>query len=267
VLERDRVRFEELVERIAGVPWMTRGQGLRIWEHFLTHRPRVVLDVGTCYGTSAAYMAGALQALGGGRVVTIDSGQFDDGTEIVSWCEQLWAKCGVTDMIEMVRIPHSTYAWWLMDQVRQSNDSAGGPEYDFAYLDGGKLLTLDTTAVLFIAQLLRPDGWLLMDDLNWRFDEHPDGGLPVVRYSDEVEYHLSGDEMRTPHLRMVFDHALRTHPSFDDFFIQEGEWGWAHKRAKGHAGRVMRLMRERARRSMRQAVRGGRRRVARYLRS
>ena len=115
--------FDALVERIDSTPWMTPEQGRRIWSHFERHGPRDVLDIGTCYGTSAAYMAGALKALGGGRVVTVDSAQFDGGdVDVRSWCGELWERCGVDDMIEMVRIPHSNYAWWLAEQGLQRND-------------------------------------------------------------------------------------------------------------------------------------------------
>jgi predicted O-methyltransferase YrrM len=222
--------FEQLVCRIGDTPWMAPHQGRRIWRHFLRFRPELALDVGTCYGTSAAYMAGACKINGVGRVVTVDSGQFDEAVDVVKWCQVLWDRCGVSDYIDMVRIPHSNYAWWLMEQVAaRSSSGTCEPAYDFAYLDGAKLLALDTAAVVFIEQLLRPGGWLLMDDLDWTAEQHPEM-VPVVVYpATETSYRFSEAERTTAHLRAVFDLVVKQHPSFTTFIEQDGQWGWAQK--------------------------------------
>jgi len=223
-------QFRDLVERIGDVPWMTPTQGRRIWDHFLGARPLMALDIGTCYGTSAAYMAGAMRAIGEGRVVTVDSAQFDDRSEAKQWCEVLWERCGVRDLIETIRIPHSSYVWWLMEQVAGRSDKRGNcePVYDFVYLDGAKSLTVDTAAVIFVEQLLRPGGWLLVDDLDWRHEDHP-ALIPTVQYPDDVSYRFSSAEIAMPHLRAVFDMVVKRHPSFGNFVEQDGAWGWAQK--------------------------------------
>lgn len=228
--EHSEAEFAQLVRWIDSTPWMAPHQGRRVWNHFREHRPQVALDIGTCYGTSAAYMAGACKANGFGRVVTVDSGQLDDTVEIVKWCRALWDRCGVTDYIEMVRISDSNYAWWLMEQVA-ARSTAGScePMYDFAYLDGAKLLTLDTTAVVFIEHLLRPGGWLLMDDLDWSADLHPEM-VPIVLYPEtQTSYKFSEAERSAAHLRAVFDLVVKQHPSFTRFIEQDGQWGWAQK--------------------------------------
>ena len=235
MISAERSAFDELVRRIDNAPWMTSRQGAQVWEHFRRTTPDVVLDIGTCYGTSAAYMAGALRAFGGTRVVTVDSAQFDDRSDAAQWCRALWDRCGVTDLIEMVRIPYSNYAWWLMEQVRGAT-TAGRcePQFDFVYLDGAKLITLDGASVALIEPLLRPGGWLLLDDLDWTFAEH-DGQVPVVRYGEDLEYTLSSAEMETPHLRSVFDCIVRLHPGFVEF-TDDGVWGWARKRIPDDPG-------------------------------
>jgi len=233
--------FEEFVDLIDGVPWMNKDQGWRIWEHFQRYQPRDVLDIGTCYGTSAAYMAGALEANGGGgQVVTVDSGLFDDQVEVVRWCEALWDRCGVSDAIRPVRIRHSNYAWWLVEQVAERTGADGicRPAYDFAYLDGAKWLTLDGASTVLIASLLRPGGWLLMDDLDWRFSEAQAENMPVVSVGDS-SYKLSDAECAVPQLRFVFDHIVRNHPDFTAF-IDQGAWGWAQKGSQTAAKVVVR---------------------------
>ena len=65
----------------------------------------------------------------------------------------------------------SSYTWWLKEQVQARSDRAGNvePAYDFVYLDGAKNWTIDGLAVVLIEKLLRPGGWLLMDDLPWTY--------------------------------------------------------------------------------------------------
>ena len=69
----------------------------------------------------------------------------------------------------------SSYTWWLKEQVQARSDRAGNvePLYDFVYLDGAKNWTIDGLAVVLVEKLLRPGGWLLMDDLDWTYAQDP----------------------------------------------------------------------------------------------
>ena len=228
--------FDALVAAIDGLPIMTPDQGRRIWEHFLEHRPERVLDIGTCYGTSAAYMAGALRHLGRGEVVTVDTSQFDAQSPAKEMVTELLRRCDLTDWVRVVRMPHSSYAWWLLEEVQQYRADNDG--YDFVYLDGAKNFETDTAAVVMIEQLLRPGGWLLLDDLPWRFAEHPQFE-PTTAVANEVSFQLSDAQRTTPHVRAVFDFVVETHPGFTDYRVDgDGQWGWAQK----GAGRDRRLL-------------------------
>ena len=59
--------------------------------------------------------------------------------------------------------------------MRSRSDGAGTvePVYDFVYLDGAKHWTIDGLAVVLVEKLLRPGGWLLMDDLGWTYADDP----------------------------------------------------------------------------------------------
>ena len=69
----------------------------------------------------------------------------------------------------------SSYTWWLKEQVRARSDADGNcePRFDFVYLDGAKNWTVDGLAVVLAEKLLRPGGWLLMDDLDWTYAQDP----------------------------------------------------------------------------------------------
>jgi predicted O-methyltransferase YrrM len=257
-----RAAFDELVELIAGTPVMTPEQGWRLWQHFERTRPRDVLDIGTLNGTSAAYMAGALRFFGGGHVVTVDNAQLDQALGTKGICERLLERCGLSDMVTMVRTEHSDYAWWLVDRVRANSRPGQGctPLYDFVYLDGNKLFDVNAAAVILIEQLLRPGGWLLMDDLAWTYSRRP-GLAPSAVLKNGISLELSTEQVETPMLRAVFDLVVATHPAFGNLSIDgDTQWGWAEK--TGSSTTTMRidvrstassreLLRELARRGLR----------------
>jgi hypothetical protein len=79
--------------------------------------------------------------------------------------------------------------------------------------------------VVLAERLLRPGGWLLLDDLGWNYEK--DCQAPT-HYEIEIAK-LSDEERTQPHLRAVFDLLMRTNPAFDQFVIQDYWWGWARK--------------------------------------
>jgi predicted O-methyltransferase YrrM len=227
----EEAAFARIVEGVAGTPVMNPAQGRRIWDHFVRERPTVAVDIGTCYGTSAAYMAGAMKYVGRGRVVTVDSSQHDDASPAKQWCIDLWDRCGVSDVIEMVRTPHSSYAWWALDEVSRAADPDGNvtPVWDFVYLDGAKTLTIDLATVVLVERVLRPGGWLLLDDLPWTFDSAPEF-IPTTVLANGERFTMSADEIAQPHLQAIFDHVIRPHPNLGHFSVQDdGWWMWCQK--------------------------------------
>jgi predicted O-methyltransferase YrrM len=231
-LKRKDPAFERLVADIAGAPMMSTAQGRRIWDHFREAKPEAALDLGTYMGASAAYMAGAMRENGQGRVVTIDTAQIPEWNDVAGKaCDELWSRCGVADRIEHIRVPDSYYSWWLLEQVRAQTDSTGTchPLYDFVYLDGVKLLTVDGVCTALIAQLLKPGGWLLLDDLRWTY-EGEDEFAPTVELGSGPRFVLSDAERRTAQIREVFDHLVRRNPAYTNFRVEfDGWWGFAQR--------------------------------------
>ena len=109
---------------------------------------------------------------------------------------------------------YSSYTWWLKEQVAARSDAHGNVEpcFDFVYLDGAKNWTIDGLAVVLIEKLLRPGGWLLMDDLEWTYAQDP--GREAT--DGIVHRELSERERTEPHLRAVFDLIVAQHPSFTE---------------------------------------------------
>jgi predicted O-methyltransferase YrrM len=215
-----RTEFDAVAAAVAGVPFMSPEQGRVVFDHVRATQPRDVLELGTAHGVGAAYLAAALPA--GGRLTTVDfaGAAYDPSPEAVL------ARAGVADRVDLVRA-YSTYTWWLKEQVQARSDAAGNcePAFDFVYLDGSKNWTVDGFAVVLVEKLLRPGGWLLMDDLEWSYSDHPDRNW--VNGVDTRK--LSEPERSQPHLRAVFELIVSQHPSFTELRVQDEWWGWARK--------------------------------------
>lgn len=210
------MRFDDVRRAVEGVPFMSSWQGRQVYDHLRQSGARDVLELGTAHGVSSAYMAAAVAANGGGRVTTVDRFHFDGPPP-----EETAARAGVADLVEFVRVEHSSYDWWLRERIaaRTGADGVCEPLYDFCYLDGAHDWHVDGLAVVLIERLLRPGGWLLMDDLGWSY----------ATSGVETPPNLSEEERVTPHLREVFDVVVGGHPSYTELRVQDDGWGWARK--------------------------------------
>jgi predicted O-methyltransferase YrrM len=211
------VSFADVARAVAGIPFMTPEQGRIVHEHVRASGARDVLELGTAHGVSAAYLAAA-----GARVTTVDfaGARYDPSPE------EVLARAGVAHRVTVVR-EFSSYTWWLKERVAERSDAHGNvaPLYDFVYLDGAKNWTIDGLAVVLVEKLLRPGGWLLLDDLEWTYAQDP--GREAT--DGIVHRELSEPERTQPHLRAVFELIVAQHPSFTELRVQDEWWGWARK--------------------------------------
>jgi predicted O-methyltransferase YrrM len=218
------MRFDDAAASVREIPFMSPELGRRVYEHVRANRPEQTLELGTAHGVSAVYIAAALEANGRGHLTTVDHG----GATFDPAPEDVLTRAGLAHRVTIV-CEHSSYNWFLKEEIEQASDADGNctPRYDFCYLDGSKNFNLDGLAVVLVEKLLRPGGWLLMDDLEWTYQQHnpwilPSGdGRPLGP--------LSQDERTQPHLRAVFELLVKQHPSFTRL-VREDEWyGWAQK--------------------------------------
>ncbi len=161
-------------------------------------------------------MAAAVAANGGGTVSTVDRYHFADPTP-----EEVLERAGLGEHVQLVRVEHSSYCWWLKELIEDRTDGDGNcePLFDFCYLDGAHDWHIDGLAVVLVERLLKPGGWLLMDDLNWTWAETRTQEPP----------NLSERERSSPPVRAVWDIVVTPHPRFDRFRLENEAWGWARK--------------------------------------
>lgn len=216
------MRFEDVAAAVAGVPYMSPAQGRMIFDHLCAQRPSAVLELGTARGVGAAYMAAALEANDHGELESVESSgvRFEDPGP-----EDVLARAGLSHRVRLDR-SFSTYTWFLKEKIQERADSSANcePCYDFVYLDGAKNWTVDGCAIFLIEKLLRPGGWLLMDDLGWSYGAAGKAVADGVRVAE-----MSPRERAEPHLQAVFDLLVTQHPSFTELRVQDGKWGWARK--------------------------------------
>jgi predicted O-methyltransferase YrrM len=218
------VEFEAVAARVRHIPepHISPRQGRVLYDHLRAAVPETVLELGTARGVSAAYMAAALEANGRGRLITVDSSEFRwrDPTP-----EETLEAAGLLEWVSIER-SYSTYTWFLKEQIEERSDKSGNcePLYDFCFLDGQKNWTVDGLAVFLIEKLLRPGGWLLMDDLGWTYSPQREGRHYFVDIGT-----LTEKERTEPHMRAVFDLIVKQHPAFTELRIQDEWFGWARK--------------------------------------
>jgi predicted O-methyltransferase YrrM len=218
------MEFEAVAAAVDGIPFMSPVLGRRVYDHIRSTAPERILELGTAHGVGAAYMAAALDANGTGHLTTVDHA----GADFDPAPADVLARAGLTHRVTVVK-EHSSYNWFLKQQIEAASDAAGNcvPVYDFCYLDGSKNWNVDGLAVVLIEKLLRPEGWLLMDDLEWTYAHNhwiePSGdGHPLGP--------LSESERTESHLLAVFELIVKQHPSFTRFIREDAWYGWAQKR-------------------------------------
>src|SRR5947209_7841676 len=113
------MRFEEVAERVQGIPFMTPVLGRRVYEHIRSNPPAEVLELGTAHGVSASYIAAALEANGEGHLTTVDHA----GAAYDPSPEEVLERAGVAHRVTVVR-RHSSYNWFLKEQVEDASDDA-----------------------------------------------------------------------------------------------------------------------------------------------
>ncbi|QEE27300.1 class I SAM-dependent methyltransferase [Terriglobus albidus] len=193
---------------------MTFAQGRMMHDFILEHRLRRCLELGFYHGVSSAYIAGALQEIDTGHLTTIDIPQ---ALTLSPNINEVLKELQLQDLVTVFIEPRS-YTWRLMRFL----EAGMYGEFDFCYIDGGH--TWDTTgfALSLVAHLLRPGGWVVLDDLDWTLATSPALSLkPSTKAFPE-------DERTTPGVRKTFELLICKDNRFENAF-EKGKWGFAQR--------------------------------------
>ena len=208
--------FETLADSIGTVPFMPPERGKLIYEFVLSAKPERVLELGFAHGTSSCYIAAAMQENGFGMVDTIDNKSALQREPSIS---TLLERTGLSAHVTPVFTERS-YNWELMKLLdRHTADGITEAVYDLVFIDGGHTWDSDGFAFLLADRLLKPGGWLLLDDVMWTPSES--AGEDWVEAMPEEERHVA-------HVEKIFKLLVIPHRSYTDFEF-DGHWAWARK--------------------------------------
>jgi predicted O-methyltransferase YrrM len=196
-----------------------------IYDCVLHTGARDCLELGTGYGATTCVIAAALDELGGGQVTTLDiMAREPIGVHVLA------RHTGLGRYIQAIE-DKAGYNWYLQELVaRQTIRHRCAPCLDFCFLDGAHEWGVDALAAFLVAKLLRPDGWLALDDLDFKLRGCQDGW--ETTFADRTEKELDACQVG-----LVFDLVLRQHPDFANFTTADaGRTGWARKKSMNEAG-------------------------------
>lgn len=197
--------IDDVVKSMSTQPWgITEEQGRVLFEFILKEKPLSILELGCGVGTSACYMAAALDRNGGGRILSIDR-----NPELPEWVKSSFAKIdpSLQRMHDLIVTPRS-YNDELMNLIlRQSQGGKCEPCFDFCFIDGAHTWEVDSCAFFLAEKLLKPGGWMLFDDLTWTI-----GGSPEA-IKNGVGQDMPPELLQTQQVMRVFELCVSQHPA------------------------------------------------------
>ena len=208
-----RADADRIVAGAPGAPAIAGGtspeRGAELYEFVRAHGCRSCLELGFFQGAGSVYIGAALEANGDGYLTAVD---LPSALELTPTAQEIIKRAGLEHRVEQVNHP-SGYNWFLHDRLReQLRGDRYESLYDFVFLDGGHTWGRDALAFLLVDHLLKPGGWLLIDDLDWLVDDPSiPGGAPP-----------------STHVQEIWDLLVVTHPGYDELRT-DGSSGWAHK--------------------------------------
>jgi predicted O-methyltransferase YrrM len=204
------------LERIlGGTPCMTPQQAERLSSLVEVQNIESILELGFAHGVSTCYLAATLERRGNGSIVTIDR---ESARSLSPSIDELLQRLGLQHRVTVYFEPTS-YNWRLMRFLEQEPR----PSFDLCFLDGAHSWFVDGLAFFLVDRLLKPGGWIVMDDLDWTYARSPS-----LATSDFVR-DMPEDERNEAHVRKVYELLVRCHPDYHNFRIEEG-WAFAQKR-------------------------------------
>jgi predicted O-methyltransferase YrrM len=106
---------------------------------------------------------------------------------------------------------YDSYNWTLGNLLLERRRNGEGPLFDFAFLDGAHAFQHDAPAALLLKELLKPGGYLLLDDYDWSFAVSPTMN-PTKKPDILLDY--TDAQIETPHVRLICDLFFDDDPAY-----------------------------------------------------
>ncbi|MCK5521706.1 MAG: class I SAM-dependent methyltransferase [Thiomargarita sp.] len=190
-----------------------------LYQFIVDNKLQACIELGTGFGATSCMMGAAVKELNQGKVITIDKYLHHPVNVKV-----LMRHVGLSDESIEVVADELGYNWFLAELIReQTHDGVCLPIFDFCLLDGAHEWEPDALAFSLMAKLLKPGGWIAIDDINFFLRMIPNWQESHGTYTDK--------ELDTFQMRMVYELVVQQHPDFGDFHLtHDGRIGWARKK-------------------------------------
>ncbi|MEQ6332234.1 class I SAM-dependent methyltransferase [Sphingobium sp. MK2] len=119
-----------------------------------------------------------------------------------------------------------SYGWTLAMLTRRARIDRPEGMFDFIYLDGGHLYQYDTLAAICCKELLKPGGYLLLDDYDWTIAKSP---TMRPSHNPSVLADYSEEQIELSHVEMICSLLLDPDAGFEQ--IPLGYRDVEHRRA------------------------------------
>ncbi len=112
-----------------------------------------------------------------------------------------------TKHISFAKNSTGTYSWTLFEMLQK------GEQFDVIYVDGHHTFYIDLPAILLADKLLKPDGYLLLDDIRWTLSFLKANMVRSLSqwYFYRTMYDFSNytkGQQSLPHIKMIADEFL-----------------------------------------------------------
>ena len=222
--------FFAIQNHLENIPYILPELARELYDFILETKPQQCLELGFGHGVSSCYIAAALDELGSGHLTTVDlaaAREWQDPS-----IEMLLEKTGLSAYVTVYR-EQTGYNWFLQKMIYQNSPgNRCTPLYDFCFLDGAKNWTIDSSAFFLVDKLLKENGWILFDDLQWTYQSKLEEGK--TKSDGVVLSSMAEDELQRPHLELIFQLLVMQHPSYSNFRVRDYWWGWAQKTPDGN---------------------------------
>ena len=215
------MELKEVKEIVANTPNMTLEEA-RSLERLLPDSGSLrVLELGIGHGVSTCYLAAAVGSRGG-QLTSVD---LESARRRSPNVYELLKLCGLEPVVT-VHLEPTSYTWRLM-RLLQEDPS---PRFDLCYLDAAHSWFVDGFGFFLVDRLLKPGGWLVLDDLRWAFSSSS------IRDTDYVRA-MPMDERDANQVELVYELLVKPHPNYGDFRTC-GNWALARKMQSEATSRV-----------------------------
>ncbi|HVC60817.1 MAG TPA: class I SAM-dependent methyltransferase [Acetobacteraceae bacterium] len=149
---------------------------IRFWQTWfrdhITAAPLEALEIGSWQGGSATWLLDNVISRRGGRLTCIDA--FEGSSEHVAIMASLGSR--LQDLFDdnVLRTGHDDKVRKLVGYSQAVLPSLWGEKFDFIYIDGAHEAKFVIQDAALCWGLLRPGGFMLFDDVNFTFANHPE---------------------------------------------------------------------------------------------